>query len=242
MASSTDVTLRTACLTAAFCSAVAALYVAVAVEPASRLLFFISFAPQLAVCLWLQKEARRAGVGSIQDWGFFLLLFWPVLIPWYAFKTRGISGWRWPRAFFSLPGRRSSPRPPSACCSTDSRSFGMERGEASRATSRTRSRAEPPDLEIRTLGPRRRERHVADHVLAREERLPASSINLIPTLVGLAATRSKSGGVLGPSAALGCDTASPHSRRGAERSGAGRRARGRLAPDRDMTAPQTRIR
>ena len=94
MASSTDVTLRTACLTAAFCSAVAALYVAVAVEPASRLLFFISFAPQLAVCLWLQKEARRAGVGSIQDWGFFLLLFWPVLIPWYAFKTRGIAGWR----------------------------------------------------------------------------------------------------------------------------------------------------
>ena len=34
-----------------------------------------------AVCLWLQKDARRTGVGNIQDWGFFLWLFWPVLIP-----------------------------------------------------------------------------------------------------------------------------------------------------------------
>ena len=94
MAASTDVTLRTAYLTSAFCSVVAALYVAIAVQPAPRLLFFMSIAPPIAVCLWLQKEARRAGVGSIQDWGFFLWLLWPVLIPWYAFKTRGISGWR----------------------------------------------------------------------------------------------------------------------------------------------------
>jgi hypothetical protein len=102
MATSTDVTLRTAYLSAAFCSVVAALYVSVAVEPAPILLLFISFAPQLAVCLWLQKEARRAGVGSIQDWGFFLLLFWPVLIPWFAFKTRGLSGWRLASALLGL--------------------------------------------------------------------------------------------------------------------------------------------
>lgn len=94
MAASTDVTLRTAYLTSAFCSVVAALYLPVAVEPAPVLLLFISFAPLTAVCLWLQKDAGRTGVGNIQDWGFFLWLFWPVLIPWYAFKTRGISGWR----------------------------------------------------------------------------------------------------------------------------------------------------
>ena len=91
MAASTDVTLRTAYLTSAFCSVVAALYLPVAVEPAPVLLLFISFAPLTAVCLWLQKDAGRTGVGNIQDWGFFLWLFWPVLIPWDAFKTRGNS-------------------------------------------------------------------------------------------------------------------------------------------------------
>ena len=94
MASSTDVPLRTACLTAAFCSVVTALYVAVALDPAPILGLFVSIAPLTAVCLWLQKDARRTGVGSVLDWGFFLWLFWPVVIPWYAFKTRGLSGWR----------------------------------------------------------------------------------------------------------------------------------------------------
>ena len=94
MAASTDVTLRTAYVTAAFCSLVAVLYAAITVEPAPILLLFISFAPLTAVCLWLQKDARHAGIGGIQDWGFFLWLFWPVVIPWYAFKTRGLSGWR----------------------------------------------------------------------------------------------------------------------------------------------------
>ena len=94
MAATTDVTLRVACLTAAFCSLVAALYAAVAIEPAPILVLFISLAPLTAVCLWLQKDARHASVGSIQDRGFFLWLFWPVVLPWYAFKTRGMSGWR----------------------------------------------------------------------------------------------------------------------------------------------------
>ena len=94
MVSSTDVPLRTACLTAAFCSVVTALYVAVALDPAPILGLFVSIAPLTAVCLWLQKDARRTGVGSVLDWGFFLWLFWPVVIPWYAFKTRGLSGWR----------------------------------------------------------------------------------------------------------------------------------------------------
>jgi len=102
MATPTDVTLRTACLTAAFCSVVAALYVAVAIEPAPVIVLFTSCAPLIAVGLWLQKDARRAGVGSIYDWGFFLWLFWPVVIPWYAFKTRGPSGWRLAAALLGL--------------------------------------------------------------------------------------------------------------------------------------------
>lgn len=47
----------------------------------------------LAVILWLQKDATRTGVGAVHDWGYFLLLGWPIVIPWYAFKTRGRAGW-----------------------------------------------------------------------------------------------------------------------------------------------------
>ena len=53
----------------------------------------MSGGPLLAVILWLQKDARRTGVGAVQDWGYFLLLAWPIVIPWYAFKTRGRAGW-----------------------------------------------------------------------------------------------------------------------------------------------------
>ena len=40
----------------------------------------------------------------MQDWGLFLLLAWPVVIPWYAFKTRGRRGWRLTAGLFGLIG------------------------------------------------------------------------------------------------------------------------------------------
>jgi hypothetical protein len=52
--------------------------------------------------MWLQQDARRTGVGSVQDWGYFLLLAWPVVVPWYAFKTRGRAGWRLTLELFGL--------------------------------------------------------------------------------------------------------------------------------------------
>ena len=51
-------------------------------------------APLLAVTIWLQKDARQTGVGAVQDWGMFVWLAWPIVIPWYAFKSRGPRGWR----------------------------------------------------------------------------------------------------------------------------------------------------
>ena len=45
MATSPDVTLRTACLTAAFCSASVALYGVVAIGPAPLVALFVSSAP-----------------------------------------------------------------------------------------------------------------------------------------------------------------------------------------------------
>ncbi len=88
-----DVTLNVAKLAALFSSVAAAVYAATQVEPSPVVALFLSAGPLLAVVLWLQKDARRTGVGAVQDWGYFLLLAWPVVIPWYAFKTRGRAGW-----------------------------------------------------------------------------------------------------------------------------------------------------
>jgi hypothetical protein len=88
-----DRTLWVAVLTSVFCSFVAAIYAAAYEQALSIVDLFLAWAPLVAVILWLQKDARRTGVGAVQDWGFFLLLFWPIVIPWYAWKTRGRRWW-----------------------------------------------------------------------------------------------------------------------------------------------------
>ena len=58
------------------------------------MVLIILLAPMIAVILWLQKDGQRTGVAAVLDWGMFVWLAWPVLIPWYAFRTRGRQGWR----------------------------------------------------------------------------------------------------------------------------------------------------
>jgi hypothetical protein len=99
-----DIRLKVAKLAALFCSLAAAAYAATQSEPSPVVALFLSGGPLLAVVLWLQKDARRTGVGAVQDWGYFLLLAWPVVIPWYAFRTRGRSGWRLAAGLFGLVG------------------------------------------------------------------------------------------------------------------------------------------
>jgi hypothetical protein len=101
-ARSDDITLRVAQLAALFSSLAAAAYAATQSEPSPIVALFLSSGPLLAVVLWLQKDSRRTGVGAVQDWGYFLLLAWPIVIPWYAFKTRGRSGWRLAAGLFGL--------------------------------------------------------------------------------------------------------------------------------------------
>ena len=91
---SRDITLRVAIATAVFCSMISAVYTLAEIEPSPTVVLFWTFGPVLAVILWLQKDAQRTGVGAVQDWGFFAWLAWPVVIPWYAFKSRGRTGWR----------------------------------------------------------------------------------------------------------------------------------------------------
>src|SRR4030042_96865 len=37
---------------------------------------------------WLQQDSRNHSVTWVFDMGFFLLLAWPIIIPYYLFKTR----------------------------------------------------------------------------------------------------------------------------------------------------------
>jgi hypothetical protein len=76
----TDITLRIARLTAAFCSLASVVYVAAASEPSPGVALCLSFGPLLTVIMWLEEDARRTGVGMVQDWGYFLFLAWPVVI------------------------------------------------------------------------------------------------------------------------------------------------------------------
>ena len=94
MTATNDITLRVAKLAALVCSLAAALYAGVQIEPSPMAALLLSGGPLVAVILWLQKDARRTGVGAVHDWGYFLWLAWPLVIPWYAFRTRGRSGWK----------------------------------------------------------------------------------------------------------------------------------------------------
>ena len=50
--------------------------------------------PLIAALAWVQLDARAHGVGLVHDWGLIAWIGWPVLLPWYSFKTRGRAGWR----------------------------------------------------------------------------------------------------------------------------------------------------
>jgi hypothetical protein len=41
---------------------------------------------------WLETDRRRSGVLQIYDLGFFLYLAWPIVMPYYLVKTRGVKG------------------------------------------------------------------------------------------------------------------------------------------------------
>ena len=102
MAPPDDVTLRVAKLAALVCSLAAAIYAGVQAVPSPLAALLFSGGPLLAVILWLQKDARRTGVGAVHDLGYFLWLAWPLVIPWYSFKTRGRSGWKLTAGLFGL--------------------------------------------------------------------------------------------------------------------------------------------
>jgi hypothetical protein len=90
----TDTRFRVAMLMAAFCSAVAAIYAAAGLQPPPLVGLLLLLGPLVCVILWLQQDAYINRVGAVQDVGFFVWLAWPVVIPWYAFRSRGRDGWK----------------------------------------------------------------------------------------------------------------------------------------------------
>jgi hypothetical protein len=96
--------LRIAGITALVCALAAAAYAVAEIAPSPLVALFFSTAPLITVILWLQRDASQTGVGSVHDLGLVLWLAWPVVIPWYAWKTRGRSGWRLSIGLFALIG------------------------------------------------------------------------------------------------------------------------------------------
>ena len=89
-------------LAALFCTVMTAAYAALQMQPSALMSVLLTSSPTIVVILWLQKDARRTGVGAVQDLGYFLWLAWPFVIPWYAFTTRGRSGWKLTAGLFGL--------------------------------------------------------------------------------------------------------------------------------------------
>jgi hypothetical protein len=92
MAEAAPSRLRVAVAVSVFCSVVAALYASAGLSPSSEAGFLLSSIPLLAVGLWLAQDSRRRRVGNVFDFAWLLLIFWPVAVPWYCFRSRGRRG------------------------------------------------------------------------------------------------------------------------------------------------------
>lgn len=94
MTTPNDLTLLTSKMTSLACSICAAIYAGVGLDPSPIIQFLLTFWPLLTVIMWLQKDAQRTQTVGLLDWGLWLWVGWPIVIPWYGFKTRGRQGWR----------------------------------------------------------------------------------------------------------------------------------------------------
>jgi len=94
-------------LSAAAAALILAIYTFTGASPAPIVELFVVAAPLIFVILWLHRDAHRTGVGAVADLGYFLLLAWPVVIPWYVLKTRGRFGWLLLFVLFAMIGAAS---------------------------------------------------------------------------------------------------------------------------------------
>jgi hypothetical protein len=53
----------------------------------------LKFLPLFAVAHWLVRDGRARRNRSLETWGLLFYGLWPLLLPAYALRTRGRSGW-----------------------------------------------------------------------------------------------------------------------------------------------------
>ncbi len=80
-------------LTVSLATGLATLHAVEARPFSAFLLLLITLGPLLAVVAWLRADAQARKVRLVFDWGFLAYIGWPVLIPWYIYRSRGPHGW-----------------------------------------------------------------------------------------------------------------------------------------------------
>ncbi|PYV34065.1 MAG: hypothetical protein DMG22_07465 [Acidobacteria bacterium] len=55
-----------------------------------RLLTYFGFLTLMSY--WLQNDSKRSEAWRVRDFGFFMFLMWPLIVPYYLLKTRGARG------------------------------------------------------------------------------------------------------------------------------------------------------
>ncbi len=85
--------LKPVYITTVACAALGAIYGIFGIHPSLLPVLFITLAPLISVVFWVQNDARLYRLSTIQDFGLFVYLLWPVLVPWYVIKTRGVRAW-----------------------------------------------------------------------------------------------------------------------------------------------------
>ena len=68
------------------------LYAAQQIEPPAAYSVLLRFAQVWTIGWWLLTDSRKRNVALVYDIGFFLYLAWPLVMPYYLIKTRGLRG------------------------------------------------------------------------------------------------------------------------------------------------------
>jgi len=75
------------------CFVFAFAYSALNVTSAPLMQVLLDVGPPVAVAMWLVHDCRQCHISLGYDADLFFYIAWPVLIPWYAWRTRGRAGW-----------------------------------------------------------------------------------------------------------------------------------------------------
>ena len=71
---------------------VSGFYLAGSIEPPPLFALLYALGFLWIIGWWLLKDSRKLGVEWVLDMGLFLYIAWPLIMPYYLLKTRGVKG------------------------------------------------------------------------------------------------------------------------------------------------------